>query len=364
MGILNLLSVSAPGGLWGNLINSLSKGFASYAVVLILLTIMVRAVILPLDVVNKYSSKINSRKQAEVKPELDKINKQYANNKEMLNKKTMEVYRNHNYNLFGTCFALLLYMVLTMVVFFTLFSALNKMSAYKIYNQYQDLRTTYAVELGFDEEEIKAGNVTDQQIIDAATITGESTPEQIALVEAANNAVVAKFDETKQSFLWIKNIWRPDSSAKPVLDYKTFVSSSKLTNAEKEKITEECYNVVMKPVMNANNGWNGYFILAIVAAGTTLLSFYMNTLISKIRAKKMHKEYIPDAGSNKTMLFIMPVIMGIFTLFYNAAFGLYIVTGNLFAVVTGPLITLLVEWLDELKQKKKNKKVKVSYSRK
>ena len=360
MGILNLLSVSAPTGLWGNLINWLSSSIASYAVVLIVLTVLVRAVLLPLDIYNKYSSKINMRKQAEIKPEIDKLTKQYANNKEMLNKKSMEVYRSHNYNIFGTCITLLVYMVLTMVVFFTLFSSLNKMSAYKIYNQYTDLRSTYATELGLDP-----ATVTDAEIVEKATITELSTDEDKELVEKANKAVVARFDETKESFLWIKNIWRPDSSGKPVLDYKSFVSSSRLSDAEKQTTTEACYNIVMKSVKEANSGWNGYFILAVIAAGSTLLSFYINTLISKARAKKVGKVFIPDANSNKTMLIIMPLIMGLFTLFYNAAFGIYIVTGQLFAVITGPLVTLLVEWFDELKQKKENsKKIVVSYSRK
>ena len=360
MGVLNnLLSVSAPGGLWGGLINWLGGGIANYAVVLIVLTLMVRAVLLPLDVFNKYTSKINSRKQAEIKPIIDKIQKQYANNKEMLNRKTMEAYRANNYNIFGTCFTLLVYMVLTMVIFFTLFSSLNKMSAYKIYNQYIDLRATYAYELGLGE------NATDEQIVAAATITESSTEEQKALVAKANNAVVARFDETKEGFLWIKNIWRPDSSAKPVLDYKTFVSSSRLSDEEKANITEACYNIVINPVHEANSGWNGYFILAIIAAGSTLLSFYTNTLISKWRAKKKNKVFIKDASSSKTMLIVMPLIMGLFTLFYNAAFGIYIVTGNLFAVLTGPLVTLFVEWLDEKKQIKENAKNKtVSYSRK
>lgn len=355
MGILNILSVSAPTGLWGNLINWLSGSIANYAVVLIVLTIMVRAVLLPLDAVNKYTSRISMRKQAEVKPEIEKINKQYANNKEMINKKSMEVYKSHHYNVGGTCITMLVYLVLTMVIFFTLFSSLNKMSAYKIYNQYQDLRSTYAVELGLD------ASATDQEIVDASSITDTTSAEQKAIIEHANEAVVARFDETKESFLWIKNIWRPDSWAKPVLDYNNFVKSSRINT---EEVSEACYNAVMAPVQSANNGWNGYLILAIVSAITTLLSFYINTFVSKLRAKIKHKEYIQDASQNKTMMFVMPLIMGLFTLFYNAAFGIYIVTGNLFAFISGPLVTLFVEWLDEKKTSKENNKNKVSYSRK
>ena len=358
MGILNL-SVSAPTGMWESIINWLGKGIASYAVVLIVLTLLVKFVMLPLDVLNKYTGKVNARKQAEVAPEIEKINKRYANNKQMLNQKAMEVYKRHNYNIYGTCGTMLVYMILTMVVFFTLFSALNKMSAYKIYNEYSTLRTTYCVNIGLTSE------ATDEEIIAKTTLaegaSDEETLEHNEMIAKANSAVVAKYDEIKQSFLWIDNIWRPDTSASPVLAYDSFVSNSRIDKAE---VNEKAYNLVMQPVIDANDGWNGYFILAILTAITTVLSTYINTLVSKLRAKRKNKEFVKGAENNKTMLIIMPLIMGIFTLFYNAAFGLYILTGNLFTLITGPLITLLIEYIDEKKVQKQQNKNKISYSRK
>lgn len=59
----------------------------------------------------------------------------------------------------------------------------------------------------------------------------------------------------------------------------------------------------------------------------------------------------------------MPVIMALFTLLYNSAFGLYIVAGNLFTLITSPLISLLVDEIDERKTKKEEQAKKVSYSR-
>ncbi len=356
MAIVNLLSVSAPGGLWGGLINWLSKGISSYAVVLIVLTLLVKVVLLPLDCVNKYTSKINSRKQAEIAPEIEKINKRYANNKELLNKKTMEAYKNHHYNIYGTCVTMLLYLVLTLVVFFTLFNSLNKMSAHKIYNEYTTLRSTYAIELGLET------TATDEELVAAGTyVEGTTTDEQKQKIDNANKAVVAKYGEIKEGFLWIENIWRPDTSAKPILNYKSFLSNSKIKSSE---VSESAYNMVMNPVKNEYSGWNGYFVLALLTAASTLGSFFINNAVAKYRAKRKGKVYIKSAEGGKTMLFIMPIIMGIFTLMYNAAFGLYILTGNLFTLITGPLITLLVEWLDERKMKKEQQKYTVSYSRK
>ena len=65
------------------------------------------------------------------------------------------------------------------------------------------------------------------------------------------------------------------------------------------------------------------------------------------------------------MLVIMPVIMGLFTLFYNSVFGLYIVVGALFGLITTPLTALLTELLESKMSKKELANVTtVSYSRK
>lgn len=365
MDFLNLLgAVTAPTGLWAKIINWLSSGIASYALVIIVLTLIVKVVLLPLDCVNKYTTKASTKKQALLKPELDKINKRYANNKNLLNQKTMELYKRNNYSVYGTCFTMLIYMVLTMVVFFTLFSSLNKMSSYKIYQEYLNVRDVYVQELSIDKnaqvldsETSELRNKTEaeinQEIIDG--INACSTEEKAQL----NDTVVSEYKDIKQGFLWIKSIWRPDSSAGSVLSYKSFKSTTKITDAD---VTEDAYNAIMSPIESKYKSWNGYFILAIISALSTLGNFWIGNVITKARAKKKNKAYV-NPGSSKAMMFIMPVIMGLFTLFYNAAFGLYIVAGNLFALVTTPLVTILVEYMDERKSRKEDNKNKISYSR-
>ena len=69
-------------------------------------------------------------------------------------------------------------------------------------------------------------------------------------------------------------------------------------------------------------------------------------------------------NSNKLMSIIMPIIMGIFTLFYNAAFGLYIVAGALITLITSPLVTLFVDMLEYDAIKKESQKNVAIYDRK
>lgn len=365
---MDFLIASAPTGLWAWLINSIENAGISYGFTIILVTLIIKFVLLPADLFNKYSTKKNATVQAKIKPELDTLKKRYANNPQILNQKTMQLYKRENYSMGGTCAGMLVYMVLTMVIFFTLLNTLNGMSAYKLQNEYDVLYNTYTA------------YVTENNI-------DVENEEELKLAQVA---VSEKYNEIKEDFLWIKNIWRPDTSASVTLNYKDFSSVAKISEkqkhgteysklteeelaeiqlmtdeekAEYNKYTEKTYNIVMNELLTNKTytKWNGYFILSVLAALLSFGSMQLNTIIAKIKNKKKNLPNI--VSTNKTMSIIMPIIMGVFTLLYTASFGLYIVAGALFSFVTTPLITLIVDKIYAKKSEKLEVKNKVSYDR-
>ena len=345
LGLNNLLcEVSAPTGLWASIINWLEGGIGNYAVVIIVLTILIKLVMLPFDFFNKHLTRKNSRKQAEMKPELDKINKRYANNKQLLNQKTMELYKRENFNLYGTCIGMLVYLVLTMVIFFTLFGALREMSSYKIQEEFRTLQSTY--------------NTTYTAAIE--NYTGSEETKEADCVKIAQDAVVEKYGEIKTGFIWIKSIWRPDNWSSVVLDYSNYISQTK---TEETELSETDYNLIIQPIAEADeyDGWNGYLILAALTGLTSFGTTYLSTLVGKYRAKKKGQVYVKE--STQHMNFIMPIIMALFTLFYTASFGIYILAGGIFTMITSPVVNLISDVIDEKVNNKKKDKNKVSYSR-
>ena len=48
----------------------------------------------------------------------------------------------------------------------------------------------------------------------------------------------------------------------------------------------------------------------------------------------------------------MPALMGVFPLFYNAAFGIYLVASGLVSIVTSTISTLIVDNIDAISFKK------------
>jgi len=360
MDLLNAIMLAKPIGFWDSIIFWFESAVGNYALALILVTIIIKLVMVPLDFINRYTSKKSSRKQAEIKPELDKINAKYANDKATLNQKTMALYKSHNYNVGGTCFGMLAYLVLTMVVFWTLFGALNTISAYKIGDQYLQVRKEYFSAYEIDVDSLDE-NIT--AIAKLEEVTANLTDDEKATLQAtANQNAVKKYNEVKTSFLWIENIWLADTTISPIMKYDEFISKSSLT---KEQISSEEYNLVMSHLTDDSRSNNGIFLLAVLAAGITYLSTVMNTWISKARAKKKGLDVaLVAGGNNKIMTIIMPLIMGVFTLFYNAAFGLYIVAGAIISLITSPLVTLFVDMLEYDAITKERKKTVAVYDRK
>ena len=358
MGLL-AINLSAPTGLWESIIFGMEKGLKNYALALILVTVIIKLVMVPFDFINKYTSKKSSRKQAEMKPELDKINTKYANDKNLLNQKTMEVYKSHNFNVMGTCLGMLVYLVFTMVVFWTLFSSLNGISYYKIGDQFLQVRQEYFAVYGVDVNALD----DDTQALTAykQAIEGKSETELAELKAEANEKALAKYDETKTSFLWIENIWLPDTTTNPVMKYDNFIEKSKISE---DDITEEEYNLIMDDIKTNERSNNGIFALALLAAGINFLSTFVNGLISKRKAIKQGIDpKLTANGTNKIMTIVMPLIMGVFTLFYNSAFGLYIVSGALITLITSPLVTLFVDMLEIEAIKKEQTRTVASYDR-
>lgn len=355
-----LAQLLQPSGLWENFVFGLDNIIRNYGLTLILITLIIKFAMLPFDLLNKYITKNNSRKQARLQPQVDKLKKAYANNPQMLNQKTMELYKRENYSVFGTCFGMLINLVITSVVFITLLGALNNISTYKQSQEFLTLQTTYyevvLENLGHNVDELTTEEFNDLK----AALTQEEL-NQYKL--AADDAVIEKYGDIKVGFLWIKNIWKQDTTTSAILTYKEFKDIAKDIVTD-HNITEESYNLIMDPVKSVHGGANGWYLLVILSASTSFLSMKISTWVSKHRAKKQNKPFVDPLGTNKVLIYLMPAIMAIFTLFYNAAFGIYVVTGSLFSLITSPLITLLADKIDSIAENKENKKTTVSYSRK
>lgn len=369
----------AVGGLWGTIINWFMSFIPNFGVAIIIITVLIKLLMSPLEVHQKITAKKNAEKQAILQPKLEKLQKQYGNNKQLLNQKQMELYKKENYNVMGSCFGMLINLVLTLTIFITLFSSINVISQNNIKQEYATLQneyiTVYKNNLATNGNITITDNMTFEQIETALSNAGLSTDE-IASLKASASANASKqtsikYGEIKEGFLWIKNIYRPDTWASvfPSADEFVAISGINFNNVSAENVYTDIlgntyetkdtaitafkndFNLVTADIQKDYTGWNGWLILVILAAGITVLSQIITTISTKAKKQydKKGNELETKTPNSKLMLILLPVLMLIFAIQYSAAFALHIVVNSVMSVLIGYVTTLVMNKIEKKK---------------
>ena len=227
----------------------------------------------------------------------------------------------------------------------------------EIYN----LITSYAVE---EEPENPETPPESETIL----VEGNSlTDVNKAIKTLAEEVTADYYIDNMESFLWIKNIYKAESPmTSPVFTKEEITNYLNSYYTDEEKAIEEehhyeeqIFYYVIVGLNERDLGVNGYFILVILAVVTSFLSIFLSNKLMKGNQA---------AAGGKLMYFIMPLILGIFTLMYTSLFAIYIIVGQLVMIAMAPLNNLIVKkWVAASAKKQEQKKkdiIDVDYRRK
>lgn len=360
-GLLSIAEgIKQPGGIpWEWLILKVFDFIAVYGWRIVLFTVLLKLVLYPLDIFQRYKMRKNQKIAQRLAPEMERLKKSCGGDQAMFQRKQSEVYRREGYSYFSAC----LPMLLTLVIFIWFFTSLNNISQYMILRQYAEWTDVYdsvyerEIELT-DEDGHDYKYYSEQQ--ENADLSEEDrlayADKAAALLQKAQSAgqqAVHDFyygdDGNKESFLWIKNIWSPDVPWRtPILKYSDFkktvgnwgtkVKKSGLSEDDlSDLMSEEKYNIVTKLLReDEKNAANGYLILPILAAGLSFLSQFLS-----MRQQKKMGQDMGGGGGSKLMMFLFPIIMIIFSVGYTSAFALYIVLNSGITVLLNFLSTAI-----------------------
>ena len=235
-----------------------------------------------------------------------------------------------------------------------------------------DLIQRYAVEETAPEnpETPEEGDTTDGET--PAEEPGVEVPPMTAynhvIKTLAENVTADYYIDNLESFLWIKNIYKAESpltsptfDKSEILNYlNNFYSETERGEEETNDYEGQIFDYVVAGLEQRDLGVNGYFILVILAVATSFLSIFINN--------KLTKKVAGTQAGGKMMYFIMPLILGIFTLMYTSLFAIYIIVGQVITMALSPLVNLIVQkWIsasDKKAEKKRQAVVDVDYRRK
>ena len=377
-------SVVAPGSMWHLLILKSFAFVVDYGWRIVVFTVLLKLVISPLDFYKRYKMNKNQKITERLKPTMEKIQKQYGNDKQAFQQKQMELNRKEGYSYFSAC----LPMIITMVVFITLWLSMQTIARYMMFKEYTTMydEYTYVTEQIFTpvgegealspeqaqrkELSVKIGqDVVYKMYYDgldesfADELRGNAEYKDVIPQDFKLLRDGARIDKVQSSFLWIKNIWAPDVpwGNQAILSEEAFKngigdyskpSTSGLETADQDKLMS-MYNDVMGKLLNDTSAsrTNGYLILPILVVvlslGAQLLSMFQQKRAGQVNAKG------GMATSMKVMMFIMPVMMAVFAIQSASIFSLYMATNSATTLLFNVLFTGVIRLIDNIKSKRK-----------
>ncbi|MBR6220611.1 MAG: YidC/Oxa1 family membrane protein insertase [Clostridia bacterium] len=300
-----------------NLLTWINGVVGNYGWSIVLFTLLIRIVLLPLDI----KSKKSMRAMSKIQPKLQALQKKYANDKEKLNQKTMELYRKEHVSPTAGC----LPMLISLPILWIMFSAMRT------------LGNEYTIKM---------------------------------LLDMKNTGTIPAL----QSWLWIKNVFQPDSFAATILPavgsdlrmIQAVKSSAVLTaenieavklylqSAEYSKLAAQlapasAFNVqqihflfinstltIPNSIANLFKYGNGLFILPILAGAS---QFLMTKLMNGKQTEEQ-KALQAEQQANQNNPMNSPVMKWFFPIFSvwicatsNAAFSIYWMAANVIQIV-------------------------------
>ena len=298
----------------------------SYGLSVVLFTLLIKCCLLPLD----YKSRKGIRKMSALAPKQAELQKKYGHDQEKLNRKMQELYKKEGASPLAGCWP----MLLSMPILFAMYAALRYMANEQLVKQTFDL-----------------------------ILTGQTTFEP---------------------FLWVKNLWMPDSpfsgvwpnlTALQMVEEKQWLTifnslgadqvaelASKLNIADlsaasfaKGNALNSTINAIVPllPVAQESSflrinllitelvvvdNWNGLFVLPILSAVSQFVMTKLTEAQNPQSAPAANANGQQQPNSGAFMKWFFPLFSLWICASSNAAFALYWVVTNLFSLVTNQLI--------------------------
>lgn len=163
---------------------------SSIAVGIVLFTFILKLVTLPFDFFSRASMRKNSLKMEEMRPELEKLQKQYAGDKALYNQKMMALYKKNGYSMFGAC----LPTILTLVIFIV---AIN---AFTNYSQFQNIKYFYDMSCAYNNVAYAGFEIDDNYIIRGTEGILIVNDEELRKLDTANDGQYTAIEVKEKDF--------------------------------------------------------------------------------------------------------------------------------------------------------------------
>ena len=391
-------------GVMGKLVKWMHGWIGNYGWTVVVFTVFLKVIMLPLDFWQRYSSRKSALKMQRMQPIIESIDKRYGANTQRANEEKQKLYKKQGFSMLSSC----LPMIVSMAIFFVMFAGLRNYSTYSNIHNFKYLSevyySNYELEIKENDElwdaykngvggdyrgydytwEHRDTSKTEEENILISRNEGIKAAQKVNL-EACKAAeakalekVQEEYEKTHEKWLWIQNVWQPDTWATIMQPYEGnafagngFSSAVNMKNylSDEGRYT---YDTIREAVLQTggygeNGSWNGLMILPVLSVGLSFLSMFIS---QRLERKNRKGEVVEQNAQQKTtsmmMMIMMPLMMAYFGFIYTGAFAIYMVVNYTLSIITTiamryPVEKFVNKRLD--KEEKKNKSSKATYLR-
>ncbi len=342
-------TVGEPTHFIAKLMYGLNENIKIFGWTVIVFTVILKLVLSPLDIWQRVVSRRNAKAMERMRPQLEALAEKYGDDKQRYQQEQMALYKKEKYSMLGACLPSLV----TIIVFIVIFAGFREMVGYQFAQDYKQsynvFETAMTEQLGEDYESMD--------------MTQENAEKYAAAVENAQQKVYDFYFSAEQvearKFLWIHNIFVSDSWKEGVPNYLVVTGQEGFAMSKITGVMKDEYELVMGKVIGADLAgygsgakWNGLLLLPVFSI---VLSFLSQKLLTKSQGtpppSPNGKSGDSMQANMKMMQYFMPIMIGVFALFYSAAFALYTFTSSLVAIVFQLIFALVGKILDKREER-------------
>ena len=123
----------------GQVVRWIIEGVGIVGLGVVVFTLILKVITTPFDIYQRVKMRKQSLIMRDMKDDLDKLQKQYANDKQTYSMKMMELQKKNGYSMFGAC----LPMIISFVILIVAISAFQSFSQYANLNMYEKMAESY-----------------------------------------------------------------------------------------------------------------------------------------------------------------------------------------------------------------------------
>ena len=322
MAFMNALLSAEMTNLVGKFLLVLYNAIGDFGWTVVVFTVLLKTVVLPLDIWQKISMRKQSKAMERIRPQLEKLQKQYANHPDILRQKQAELQKKEKIHVFASC----LPMIITIVIFFVVWAGFRALVAYENEVIIEKLMVIYNDNIG----KVQAGEMSMTEL---------------------NTLLANSYD--LHSWLWVKNVFMSDIGTNVIPDLDTFLGTIGATMPELS--TGLTYDKLIGPAMDLYNKqsfwdaarWNGYFGLPILSIATSFFSTKLMQSQNPQMPTGTAEQQKTQQATTKILNYLMPLMLGVFAIMYSAAFAIYYFLSNVYSTVVSLIFNLIMKSKDK-----------------